>query len=77
MIALFNSLFVGNRAGFGDPSEVSVVVVGMLRSGTTLTEQIMSSHSQVYGAGELCKLCQIAMDMGLRSTLQSNCHNAS
>ncbi len=30
-----------------------VFIVGMPRSGTTLVEQILASHSQVYGAGEL------------------------
>ena len=30
-----------------------VFIVGMLRSGTTLAEQILASHPQVYGAGEL------------------------
>ncbi|MDC1172860.1 sulfotransferase, partial [Alphaproteobacteria bacterium] len=30
-----------------------VFILGMLRSGTTLVEQIISSHSQVTGAGEL------------------------
>ena len=30
-----------------------IFVVGMPRSGTTLTEQIISSHEDVYGAGEL------------------------
>jgi len=40
-------------AGLGDPSEVPVFVVGMPRSGTTLVEQIVSSHPEVFGAGEL------------------------
>ena len=31
----------------------------MPRSGTTLTEQIISSHSEVYGAGELIYLQQV------------------
>ena len=31
----------------------SIFIVGMPRSGTTLTEQIISSHSKIYGAGEL------------------------
>ena len=35
-------------------SEVSpIFILGMLRSGTTLVEQIVSSHSEVTGAGEL------------------------
>lgn len=39
--------------GAGDPSAVPVFVVGMPRSGTTLIEQILSSHSHVFGAGEI------------------------
>jgi Flp pilus assembly protein TadD len=34
-------------------SEVPIFIIGMPRSGTSLTEQILASHSQVYGAGEL------------------------
>jgi len=37
----------------GSDSELPVFIVGMPRSGTTLVEQIVSSHPQVYGAGEL------------------------
>lgn len=36
----------------GNMEHVPVFIVGMLRSGSTLVEQIMSTHSQVYGAGE-------------------------
>jgi tetratricopeptide (TPR) repeat protein len=39
--------------GVGDPSAVPLFVVGMPRSGTTLIEQILSSHSRVFGAGEI------------------------
>ncbi len=37
----------------GSDSEVPVFVLGMPRSGTSLVEQVLASHPQVYGAGEL------------------------
>ena len=40
-------------AGLVAPSDLPVFVVGMPRSGTTLVEQIVSSHRDVFGAGEL------------------------
>jgi tetratricopeptide (TPR) repeat protein len=36
-----------------DPSERPVFIIGMPRSGTSLTEQILASHPAVFGAGEL------------------------
>jgi tetratricopeptide (TPR) repeat protein len=39
--------------GFGSETERPVFIVGLPRSGTTLTEQILASHSQVDGGGEL------------------------
>jgi tetratricopeptide (TPR) repeat protein len=42
-----------NPADLPPPPVVPIFVVGMMRSGTTLTEQIISAHSQVHGAGEL------------------------
>lgn len=45
--------------GGGDPSEVPIFVLGMPRSGTTLTEQIIASHPEVHGAGELHDLLDI------------------
>src|SRR5690349_16636692 len=44
-----------------DRSQVPVFVVGMLRSGTTLVEQILASHPEVHGAGELIEIAAIAM----------------
>ena len=43
------------------PSEMPVFVLGMPRSGTTLVEQIIASHPQAYGAGEL-KLLHRVLD---------------
>jgi tetratricopeptide (TPR) repeat protein len=38
----------------GLDTERPIFIVGLPRSGTTLTEQVLASHSQVCGAGELC-----------------------
>lgn len=38
-----------------------IFILGMMRSGTTLMEQIVSAHSQVYGAGELDYLGKAVM----------------
>lgn len=48
----------------GHPSAEPLFIVGMPRSGTTLTEQILSSHSDVFAAGEL-------RDFGMNLTLQA------
>lgn len=37
----------------GAETAAPIFIVGMPRSGSTLTEQILSSHSQVFGAGEI------------------------
>jgi Flp pilus assembly protein TadD len=49
---LFTSKFVTDRRGFGLPSTLPVFIVGMPRSGTTLIEQILASHPQIFGGGE-------------------------
>jgi len=50
---IFDEVFFASRRHFGIDSEVPVFIVGMPRSGTTLVEQILASHRQVFGAGEL------------------------
>jgi Flp pilus assembly protein TadD len=39
--------------GWGNENELPVFIIGMPRSGTTLAEQILAGHPQVFGAGEL------------------------
>jgi tetratricopeptide (TPR) repeat protein len=56
---LFTPFFFMSKTDFGDPSESPVLIVGMPRSGTTLTEQILSSHPLVEGAGELSEIEKI------------------
>ncbi len=50
----------------GHPSRKPIFIVGMPRSGTTLTEQILASHPDVYGAGELMALSRINMMIASR-----------
>ena len=51
---------VNRLRGGGDPSPAPIFVLGMPRSGTTLTEQIIASHPDVHGAGELSDLFRVA-----------------
>ncbi|MHB8404498.1 MAG: sulfotransferase [Gammaproteobacteria bacterium] len=49
----FSATLLSKQAGAGADSELPVFIVGMSRSGTTLVEQVLASHPQVHGAGEL------------------------
>jgi tetratricopeptide (TPR) repeat protein len=49
----FNKDFFIKHINSGFNSAQTIFIVGMPRSGTTLVEQIISSHPDVYGAGEL------------------------
>jgi tetratricopeptide (TPR) repeat protein len=53
MLATFTPAFFERVSGFGLASDRPIFIVGLPRSGTTLTEQILASHSRVHGAGEL------------------------
>jgi hypothetical protein len=66
MMQLFTPEFYASHKGFGDPSELPVLVVGMPRSGTTLTEQIIARHPQAGGAGELMRLRLMARSIGFK-----------
>ena len=41
------------KLGGGSTSATPIFILGMMRSGSTLVEQILASHRQVHGAGEL------------------------
>ena len=44
---------LGQRHGCGDPADDPIFIVGLPRAGSTLLEQVLSSHSQVEGTTEL------------------------
>jgi tetratricopeptide (TPR) repeat protein len=53
IIAGYPAALFAQRPASGSQSELPVLIVGMPRSGTTLVEQILSSHRDVGAAGEL------------------------
>lgn len=53
MQEVFGPAFQRRAARFSNPSQKPLFIVGMPRSGTSLLEQILSSHPQVYGGGEM------------------------
>lgn len=63
LMSVFSRDLFEERAGWGDASQRPVFIVGLPRSGTTLTEQIISSHPQCFGAGELNVLTDLATGM--------------
>jgi sulfotransferase family protein len=50
---VFTGELMRSHEGRGERSCVPVFILGMLRSGTTLVEQILASHPKVFGAGEV------------------------
>ncbi len=49
----FSEKYFYEKRQYGSNSQLPIFIIGMPRSGTTLVEQIISSHQQVFGAGEL------------------------
>ncbi|MBL8270959.1 tetratricopeptide repeat-containing sulfotransferase family protein, partial [Steroidobacter sp.] len=64
-IELFSAEYFAQVASAGDSSsEQPVFIVGMPRSGSTLTEHILASHPDVFGAGELQELPRLVKGLG-------------
>src|SRR5262249_14960985 len=59
---VFTPALLRAAEGHGCPAATPIFVLGMPRSGTTLVEQILASHPDVHGAGELKTLNDIAID---------------
>lgn len=53
LLTVFTPAYFERVRGFGVDSERPIFIVGLPRSGTTLLEQVLASHSRVFGAGEL------------------------
>jgi tetratricopeptide (TPR) repeat protein len=62
--ALFTPDFFAARAGWGSSSRAPIFIIGLPRAGSTLIEQILASHSQVEGSGELPDVIGLALELG-------------
>ncbi|HEY2339595.1 MAG TPA: sulfotransferase, partial [Steroidobacteraceae bacterium] len=64
--------FFAARAGAGAEVADPIFIVGLPRSGSTLLEQILASHSLVEGTMELPQLPQIARDLAIGQACQED-----
>lgn len=65
---LFTGEFFASRAGSGCTARDPIFIVGLPRSGSTLIEQILSSHSLVEGTQELPDIAMIARTVAKRTS---------
>ncbi|MFT3807580.1 tetratricopeptide repeat-containing sulfotransferase family protein [Arenimonas sp.] len=63
----YDESFFADRAGWGDPSPDPIFIVGLPRAGSTLIEQILSSHPQVEGTQELPEIISITRALRRRA----------
>lgn len=66
----FTADLFAKRLGSGDPDPTPIFVLGMPRSGTTLVEQILASHPDVKGAGELPLLRELVTSSTTRRPIR-------
>ena len=66
LIETYSTAFFAARPSAGRASQRPLLIVGMPRSGTTLVEQILDSHPDCVGAGELDELAAIARQVDAR-----------
>jgi tetratricopeptide (TPR) repeat protein len=64
--AFFMPDFFADRADCGSPERDPIFIVGLPRSGSTLLEQILASHSAVEGTMELPDMLAIVQELGER-----------
>ena len=62
-IEVCTSEFFARRAGWGHPRADPIFVLGLPRSGSTLLEQILASHSQVEGTQELSDVPRVVLEL--------------
>jgi tetratricopeptide (TPR) repeat protein len=66
--AVLDKEFFAHRAGYGASAADPIFIIGLPRSGSTLVEQILASHSAVEGTMELADLIQISQELRTKGT---------
>jgi tetratricopeptide (TPR) repeat protein len=66
-IKTLSTEFFAERQGWGCPAPDPIFIVGLPRSGSTLLEQILASHSQVEGTAELMDIIQTSRRLAEKS----------
>ncbi|BCT91334.1 hypothetical protein LYSHEL_03580 [Lysobacter helvus] len=73
-MALYTQDFFRERAGMGCDARDPIFIVGMPRAGSTLIEQILSSHPSVEGTMELPELLSLTRDLRRRAEGEGGTH---
>lgn len=60
---VFDESYVKSHAVGGSSDRTPIFILGMPRSGTSLVEQILASHPDVYGAGEIDDISQVVWQL--------------
>jgi len=68
----FTPEFLKDRTGSGHDTAAPIFIVGMPRSGSTLLEQILASHSLVEGTTELPDIISMALEMSAQGDANDN-----
>jgi predicted Zn-dependent protease len=68
--AVCTAQFFAARSGYGSESRAPILIVGLPRSGSTLIEQILASHSEVEGTMELADIPRLVQGLEGRESEQ-------
>ena len=63
IIEVFDKALLDEKSGSGYPDPAPIFILGLPRSGSTLIEQVLASHSQVEGTSELPYLGRVATSL--------------
>jgi tetratricopeptide (TPR) repeat protein len=74
-IATFDPAYFTRTQGWGLDTGLPIFIIGMPRSGSTLVEQILASHRQVFGAGEIGDISRFVTQFAAKTnvSLSSAC----